>query len=206
MRRQQAQLEYASLLYEAQRKREAVSTLLTLIEQSGSNAAAAKQAADEIQKIGSPDQIELAYVALTNHFPAEASFWKKLGDARFAEGKDTPALEAYQSALNADPDDADAHAAALRVEESLRLDPTRGSLSVRERAARWDLILGRMIARDGDCATPQAMELAKTLQKRPVASVNSLDEKVDATKKLWRMLNDSCPQDPVLAHVLAKLK
>ena len=142
-----AQLRYAALLSDAGRRGEAISLLLSMIEQHGDDPAVGKKAADMVKAIGSPQQVEQAYAALASHYPADASVWLRLGDARFAAEEDVPALDAYRFAAKADPGNADTGHAVARVEEILRLDPTRRGLSVRERARRWDEILQRVLDR-----------------------------------------------------------
>ena len=121
-----------------------------MIEQHGDDPAVGKKAADMVKAIGSPEQVEEAYAALASHFPADASVWLRLGDARFAAEKDVPALDAYRRAAKADPGNADARAGggSRRRDSSPGSDPAR--LAVRERARRWDEILQRVLDR-GRC-------------------------------------------------------
>jgi CheY-like chemotaxis protein len=79
---------------------EAISLLLSMIEQHGDDPAVGKNAADIVKAIGSPEQVEAAYAALASHFPADASVWLRLGDARFAAEQDIPALDAWSNYLN----------------------------------------------------------------------------------------------------------
>ena len=105
-----AQLKYAALLSDAGRRGEAISLLLSMIEQHGDDPAVGKKAADTVKAIGSPEQVEQAYAALASHFPADASVWLRLGDARFAAEQDVPALDAYRFAAKADPGNAETRA------------------------------------------------------------------------------------------------
>ena len=57
-RRRSAQLKYAALLTDAGRQGEAISLLLSMIEQHGDDPAVGKNAADTVKAIGSPEQVE----------------------------------------------------------------------------------------------------------------------------------------------------
>jgi chloride channel protein, CIC family len=204
-RRKSAQMEYAGLLSDTGRRSEATSLLLSMIEQSGDDAAGGKKAAEILKAIGTPDQVEEAYAALAGHFPADASVWLRLGDARLEAGKDTPALNAYQRAASADPGNADAQHAVARVEEILSLDPTRRGLPVRERARRWDAILQRVLVAASACGSSAEIEKAKPLLKKPAGSLEASDLKMETALIIWRTTADSCKSDVVLGHILSKL-
>jgi tetratricopeptide (TPR) repeat protein len=204
-RRGSAQLEYAALLSDAGRKNEAVSLLLSIIEQRGGNPDAGKKAADAVAAIGAPEQAEEAYAALASRFPADASVRLRLGDAKLAADKDIPALDAYRSAVKADPENADARRAVARVEEILRLDPTRRGLSVRERARRWDGILQRVVEQAAVCGPSPQIEKAKPLLKKRAASLDASDQKLEAALDIWNAEAASCKTDAVLIHILSKL-
>src|SRR6516225_3545564 len=130
-RRRGAQLKYASLLSDAGRRGEAVSLLLSIIAQRGDDSAVGKEAANIVKAIGTPAQAQEAYAELASHFPADAFVWMRLGDTRLAADQDVSALDAYRQAVEADPGSADARVAVSRVEDVLRLDPTRRGLPVR---------------------------------------------------------------------------
>jgi CIC family chloride channel protein len=205
-RRRSAQLKYASLLSDAGRRGEAVSLLLSIIAQRGDDSAVGKKAANLVKAIGTPEQVEEAYVELAGHFPADASVWMTLGDTRFAADKDAPALDAYRQAAEADPGNADARAAVDRVEEILRLDPTRKGLSVRQRARRWDEILQRVLAAASVCGPSPEIEKAMPLLKRPAVSLEASDQKMESALRIWQDTSASCKTDAVLAHALSKLQ
>lgn len=205
LRRRSAQLKYAGLLRDAGRRSEAISLSLSMIEQRGDDPALAKRAADIVKAIGTPEQVEEAYAALASHFPADASVWLRLGDARFAAEKDMPALDAYRRATKADPENADARQAAARVEDVLRVDPTRRGLSVRERARRWDEILQRVLAAVAACGPSPEIEKAKPLLKKRVVSLEVSDQKMETAISIWKGAGAPCKTDAVLTHVLAKL-
>ena len=204
-RRGSAQLEYAALLADAGRKNEAVSLLLLMIEQRGADPDAGKKAADAVKAIGTPEQVEEAYAALASRFPADANIRLRLGDARFAADKDIPALEAYRSAAKADPENVDARRAVARVEEVLRLDPTRRGLSVRERARRWDGILQRVVDEAAVCGPSPEIENAKPLLKKRAVSLEASDQKMEAALSIWNGEAASCKTDAVLTHIMSKL-
>ena len=204
-RRRIAQLEYAGLLRDAGRRSEAISFLLSMIEQRGDDPALAKKAADMVKTIGTPEQAEEAYAALANHFPADASVWLRLGDARFAAGKDALALDAYRRAAKIDPENTYAHQAAARVEDVLRVDPTRRGLSVRERARRWDEIFRRVLAAVAACGPSPEVEKAKPLLRKRAVSLEVSDQKMETALSIWKGAAASCKTDAVLTHVLAKL-
>jgi tetratricopeptide (TPR) repeat protein len=159
-----------------------------------------------VKAIGTPEQAEEAYAELARHFPADASVWMRLGDARFAADKDAPALDAYRHALEADPGNADARAAVARLEEILRLDPTRKGLSVRERARRWDEILQRVLAAASACGPTPEIEKAMPLLKKPAVSLEVSDQKMERALSIWKATPASCKTDAVLAHILSKLQ
>jgi chloride channel protein, CIC family len=204
-RRKDAELEYAGLLAEAGRRREAVSVLLSMIEQSGDNANIGKRAAEAVKKIGSPEQVETAYAALTVHFPSDSGVWTRLGDARYEASKDTTAMEAYQQATKADPANTDAQASVARLQEILRLDPTPRRLAFRERVNRWDRVLQRTVTVTSTCGTSPEIERAAALLKQRVGSLDALDKKMEAALSLWKNTDPACKEDPVLGHIMAKL-
>lgn len=205
LERKQAQLIYAESLAGVGRQSESSSLLLSLIEQSGNDASFGKRAAESLKAFGSSEQIEAAYLALAARFPADSEVWLRLGDARFETGKDPLALEAYRNALKADDNNKYARDAIVRLENILRLDPTRGSLSVRERAQRWDLILQRLLQVDQACAPIQELAVAEALLKQTARSVETLDKKVNAIKSFWDRSATSCPADDVLSHIRPKI-
>lgn len=204
--RRAAEFEYATLLADAGRRLEAISLLLTMIQQSGDDPAIAKKAADAVKAIGSPEQAETAYSMLARLFPADASAWLRLGHARFGAGKERSALEAYRRAARADPQDPDIQKAIARAEEVLRLDPTQRGLSVRERARRWDEILRRVVTATSACGSSQEIEKAKALLNKPALSIAISDRKMEAALRIWQHANASCKSDPLLSHILSKLE
>ena len=201
--RRQAQFDYATLLADAGRQNEAVSLLVSMIGLHGDDPAMGKKAADAIRTIGTPAQAEEAYKMLATQFPADDSNWLKLGDARFAQGKEALALDAYRRAVAADPHDLDANRAVMRSEEVLKLDPTPRGLSVKERARRWDEILQRTILALSPCVDAAKIESSKTVLAKRTFNLEVTDEKMKAALELWRA-SPSCRTDPVLAHILAK--
>ena len=204
-RRKSTQLKYASLLSDAGRRGEAISVLLSMIEQHGDDPAVGKKAADIVKAIGSPEQVEQAYSALASHFPADASVWLRLGDARFAAEKDKPALDAYGFAAKADPENAEIAHAVARVEEILQLDPTRRGLSVRERARRWDEILERVLVATAVCGPSPDIEKVQPLIKKRSVSLEVSDRKMQAALSIWKAAPAPCKTDAVLTHILAKI-
>jgi hypothetical protein len=142
---------------------------------------------------------------LASRFPEDANIRLRLGDARFAADKDIPALDAYRNVAKADPGNADARRGVARVEEILRLDPTRRGLSVRERARRWDGILQRVLDQAAACGPSPEIEKARPLLKRRAASLEASDQKMDAALGIWNGEAASCKTDAVLTHILSKL-
>ncbi|MEP6960763.1 MAG: chloride channel protein, partial [Acidobacteriota bacterium] len=204
-RRKDAELEYAGLLAESGRSREAVSLLLSMIEQSGDNAAIGRRAADAVKRIGSPEQVESAYAALTVHFPADSGVWTGLGDARYAAGKDAAALEAYQQATKADAGNGEAQASIARLGEIMSLDPTPRSLAFRERVRRWEAMLQRTVTVTATCSTSPEIERATIRLKQRALSLDALDKRMESVLSLWKNTDPACKADPVLAHIMAKL-
>ena len=204
-RRRTAQLRYAGLLKDAGRQGESIALLLSIIEQDGDDLVVGKRAADMVKALGTPAQVEQAYAALASRFPADVSVWLKLGDARFAAESDMAALEAYRSAAKADSENAAAGHAVARVEEILRLDPTRRGLAVRERARRWDEILQRVLAAVAACGiSPEIVKSGPLLNKRSV-SLEATDQKMQAALSIWKAAPASCKTDAVLIHILSKV-
>ena len=204
--RREAQFRYAKLLAEAGRKAEAVSQLISMIEQRGDDPVAGKKAAEMVRGLGSREQAEEAYDLLVKRYPADASVWMRLGDIRYAADKDHAALDAYQRALLADQQSKAAKDSIDRVEEVLRLDPTRRGLPVRERARRWDEVLHRVWEMASVCGLSEQADRVKPLLKQRTASLEASDKKMDAALKLWHEIDASCRKDAVLAHVMGKLK
>lgn len=203
--RESAQFEYAALLAETGRRSEAVSHLLTMIEQSGDNPAVAKKAADQITAIGSLAQAEEACAMLASRFPADGSVWLRLGDVRFAANKERLALDAYRRAAKVDPENVAARTAVRRVEDEMVLDPTRRGLSVRERARRWHEILQRVVNAAAACGATRRIEQAKPLLKMRAFSLEASDRKMEASLTIWQEAAPSCKTDPVLSHIISKL-
>jgi CIC family chloride channel protein len=203
-RRLKTQIRYAVVLSEAGRKGEAIPLLLSMIAQHGDDAAVGKRAADLVKEIGTPEQAEEAYVSLAALFPADASVWLRLGEARFAADKDVQALDAFRRAVKADPEDEDARQAVTRVEDALQIDPTRRGLSVKERARRWDEILQRVLAAASKCESSPEVEKAKPLMNQRAASLELSDRKMEAALSVWKGLPAGCRTDAVLTHIVAK--
>ena len=141
-----------------------------------------------------------------SRFPEDVSLWLKLGDARYAAGKDMPALAAYQNAAKADRENGDAQRALVRVEDVLRIDPTRRGLTVRERARRWDEVLQRVLAATAVCRPSPETAQAKQFLNKPAVSLEASDQKMEAAKSIWRDAESSCKTDAVLAHVMSKIE
>jgi CIC family chloride channel protein len=205
-RRRSAQLEFAWLLSDAGRGGEAISLLMSMIEQHGDDPALGKKAADTVKAIGSPEQVEAAYAELASHFPADGSVWLRLGDARYAAEEDMPALDAYRFAAKSDPANADTARAVARVEEILRLDPTRRGLAVRERARRWDEILRRVLDAAAACGPSAEIEKAKALLKKRAVSLAASDQKMETALRIWNGAAAACRSDAVMAHILSKVR
>jgi CIC family chloride channel protein len=205
-RRRSAQLKYASLLSDAGRRGEAVSLLLSIIAQRGDDSAVGKEAANIVKAVGTPEQAQEAYAELASHFPADAGVWMRLGDTRLAADQDVSALDAYRQAAEADPGSADARVAVSRVEDILRLDPTRRGLTVRLRARRWDEILQRVLVAASACGSSPEIEKATLLLQKPAVSLEASDRKMESALRIWQDTPPSCKTDAVLEHILSKLQ
>ncbi len=203
--RRRARLDYGALLSEIGRRSEGIAELISVIEQSGDDPSIAKQAADAVQRIGTPEQAEEAYGILSRHFPADPTVLLRLGDARISANKEARALAAYRQALSVAPDNAEAATAVERAERMVQLDPTPRNLSVRERARRWDLILQRVVHAATACASPPEMERAKRLLRSRSTTVEISDQKMEAALDLWSRLAVACKSDPVLTHIFTKI-
>jgi tetratricopeptide (TPR) repeat protein len=203
-RRHLTQLAYASALKEAGRRSEAITVLQSVIEQTASDPLIAKEAAATISSIGTPEQAETAYAAVVLHFPGDPVGWHKLGDIRYSRNQDASALEAYQNAVKADPED-DARVSVQNLEEILRLDPTRPHLSIRDRADRWDLVLRRIAAKEGSCATPEEVNRVAAMLTRQAVRVDAVDKKAEAAREVWQRIALSCRTDSVLGHLMGKV-
>jgi len=200
-----AQLKYAGLLSDTGRRNEAISLLLLIIEQRGDDPTTASKAAEMVKPIGSPDQIEQAYASLTSHFPANPGFWLRLGDTRYAAGKDTPALAAYRNALRADPNSQEAARAVSRLEDILHVDPTQRGLTVRERAERWDELLQRVMQAVAPCEQPTELQKASALVTKRAGAIELSDQRMNAARNIWHNAAPACKADPVLAHIMARV-
>ncbi len=203
--RQRHQLDYAELLAAEGRSSEAVSRLLTLIEQSGGNQALARLAVAQVATVGGAEKSEEAYAAMVRLFPADPEVWLRLADARAELSKDAAALAAYRQAAALSPANADTAAAVARMETILQLDPTLRGLSVRERARRWDAILSRTLQSLSTCAAPDALATAAGLLKQRSTRLEVIDQKMDAALTLWRGTDSTCRTDAVLAHIFRKM-
>jgi CIC family chloride channel protein len=203
-RRRSAQMKFAELLNADGRKTESVSLLVSMIGR-GEDPAFGKQAAEALKTMGTAQQVEDAYATLAARFPADSTIWMKLGDTRFAAGKDLPALEAYRHAIQTDPENGDAHRAVALLEEILGLDPARRGLSIRERARRWDEILRRVIDAAAPCGLSASAQSATTLLKSRSVSLETSDRKMVEALRIWESLGLSCKTDKALTHVLGRL-
>lgn len=199
--RRQGQFDYAALLAQTGRNREAVAMLISLAGQHGTEPELGRRAAEAIQKYGTADQAEEAYAALAERFPADDAAWMALADIRFAQGKDALAVDAYMRAASANPQNATAKRHLAIAEESLRLDPARRGLSARERSARWDEILARVVKSVAPCesnsqpAAPNQRASGQDAAGRPMKTA----------MEIWKNAPAACRTDPVLAHVLGRL-
>lgn len=203
--RRQARLQYAALLAEAGRRSQAVSALLSLIGETGDDAPAGKKAAEMIQSIGSPAQAEEAYTALAGSFPADASIWARLGEARLAAGRAGPALEAFRRSVALDPSNPEARRSLAVAEDLLAVDPTRPGIPVRERARRWDEVLQRVVTAAAACGSTPEIEQARSWLKRRATSLEISDRKMEAVKAVWQATPAPCKTDAVLAHIMSRL-
>ncbi|HXG33160.1 MAG TPA: chloride channel protein [Bryobacteraceae bacterium] len=203
--RTRTEFDYAGLLADMGRSGEAVSVLVAMIEEHADDPLVAKKAAEAVNAIGSPEQAETAYGMLASRFPADAGVWLRLGDARFAAGKERLALEAYRRAAKADPQNEQAQRAAARAEEAVRLDPTQRGLSVRERARRWDEVLRRVIAAAAACGPSEEIAKARRLLNTTAFTIEASDRKMQVAQAIWEGTGAACKQDEVLNHIMAKL-
>jgi CIC family chloride channel protein len=203
--RARTQFDYAALLAAMGRRGEAVSVLVAMIEEHADDPPVAKKAADTVNSIGSPEQAEEAYWMLASRFPADAGVWLRLGDARFAAGKERLALDAYRLAAKADPQSEEARRAAARAEEALRLDPTRRGLSVRERTRRWDEVLRRVVTAAAAFGPPEEIAKARRLLRTRALTIEASDRKMQTAQAIWEKTGAACKKDEVLAHIMAKL-
>ncbi len=200
-----AQMAFAALLAESGRRSDAIPLLLTIIEQRGDDPSIAKKAAAMVRSIGPTDETEHAFTVLASRFPGDAGVWLQLGDARLAADKDAAALDAYRKAIQIDPGNPEIQRAAGIVEQTLRLDPTRNGLMVRERVRRWNEILQRVVDATAACLQPADTDPAKALLKTKAVSMEMADQKMTASLRLWKVSGVQCKTDPVLLHVLSKI-
>lgn len=202
--RREAQLKYAKLLADMGRRDEAAPALMTAIGEPDTDLAFGTRAAAMIGTIGSAEQIDAAYLALANRF-SNAEVWGKLGDVRFAAGNDTQALDAYRRALQLDRDNSAIANAVARLEEVLRLDPSRRFLSARAQEERWDLILQRLLNTPETCLSAKEKARSKAVLNRQLPRASALNQKMDTAKDVWQNLSATCQNDVVLAHIFNKV-
>jgi tetratricopeptide (TPR) repeat protein len=193
------------LLAESGKRTEAVASLFSVIEQSGGDASIGKQAAQAIKDIGTLEQSEAAYKALSAHFPADPAVWLALGDVRFAANKDRAALEAYRNAATVDPRNDAAARSVRRVEEVMDIDPTRRGLGWEERSRRWDLLFERVLTTATPCLGSGELTAAAALIQRPERSLKTQHEKASAIQHIWATVDAACRTDAVLSHVIANI-
>lgn len=199
------ELYYADLLDQSGMKSQAVALLLSVIQQHGDDPVAATAAADKIQTIGSPPQLEEAYSTLATRFPADVSVWMRLGDARFAGHQDLAALEAYNRAVEVDSTNPSASRAAALVEEVLRLDPTRRSLAAKDRSGRQEKLVERIVSDLGACDATAGPGRVKVPAEKSRIGSDATAKKYAAALNLWQTAPEECKNDPVLVHILDKL-
>ncbi len=204
--RVEAQLEHALLLYQAGKKSQATTSLLSLIEQSGDFPEAGEKAAQAIRQFDSTTRTEEAYALMAERFPANSAVWSNLGDLRFSNGKETLALQAYREAARLSPDSYSITASLAMVEKVLKLDPARRGLSLRERGRRWNEILAILIEQTSACGESPQYQVARRLLNKKTLSIEGLDEKMAAVLELWQSTPAPCNQDPALIHIFSRLR
>ncbi|MCU1324699.1 MAG: Cl-channel, voltage-gated family protein [Bryobacterales bacterium] len=200
-----SQITFSQLLAESGKRTEAVASLFSVMEQSGGDASTGKQAAQAIKDIGTLEQSEAAYKALSAHFPADPAVWLALGDVRFAANKDRAALEAYRNAATVDPRNEAAARSVRRVEEVMDIDPTRRGLGWEERSRRWDLLFERVLTTATPCLGSGELTAAAALIQRPERSLKTQHEKASAIQHIWATVDAACRTDAVLSHVIANI-
>jgi len=202
----QAELDYASWLYESKRKTEATLLLLSVIEQSGDDPGTGKRAAEAIRQRDGMNRVEEAYALLAERFPADAGNLMNLAEARLVNGKESQALETYRQASKLSPENPEIREGFTRAETIVKLDPGQRGLSLRERGRRWSKLLALTLAALADCEEPAGMQEAKRLAADKYGRVNLIDEKMNAVLSLWRETEPACRQNPVLLHILSRIK
>jgi CIC family chloride channel protein len=201
---QEARIRYAKLLNDEGRRDEAVSVLIAAIGGGGTDLMFGTRAAEMVKAIGSPEQADAAYFALANRY-SDSATWMKLGDLRSEADDDTQALEAYRRAVQLDSGNAAASESMSRVEEVLRLDPSRRFLSARAQAERWDLILERILNSPETCISREGKASAKSALNRKFQNADTLEQKMEEAKGLWNSFSTACQSDAVLAQIFRKV-
>jgi CIC family chloride channel protein len=204
-RRVETIFDYARLLASEERHGEAVTVLMDLIQRSGGDMVTAKKAAEEIRRIGTPEQNEAALAALAERFPKDASVWLRLGDARLELERDAQALAAYRQALALEPANPEARRAVAIAEEIRALDPTLRRLTFRQRASRWSALLALAIRDAENCSETEAVIRARTAAAERPRNLMQLDRKAAAALELWRELNDACKTNEAVDRLLRRL-
>jgi chloride channel protein, CIC family len=217
----QSRMELVETLNKAGRKTEAQAELMSLAANAPADPAVRKQIAQVCVRLGMFRQAADLFreAAAQDQSDAEASHG--LGDAEFAQGNYSAALEAYRAAETADAADRAAGEKADLCERILALDPAGRGLSARERFDRSRDLLSQTASDLTACESapaPMPEEVTRDLQAaqatlartdRPASWNDAAEANLAAAVQLWRDRSKVCTAaasgDDPIGYVMGKM-
>ncbi len=149
--RVQGRMELVAALNKAGRMAEAQAELQVLAANSPADAAVRQQVARLCMELGMFRQAGDLFRAAAAQNGHDAGAFHGLGDAEFAQGDYSAALDAYREAAKVDASDSAAQQRAELCERILALDPTGRGLSARDRFERSRALLSQVVSEVTAC-------------------------------------------------------
>lgn len=187
-------IELADILAQEQRKRELLSELLLLDEESQTKPELQERVARWYLQAGSPARAAESFRAIIDRGAgASADAYEGLGDAELARGNYRAADIAYTAALRKGHKSISKR--LLTTVELVQLDPTMRRLSSAERLRRSELLLQRSLGLLTKCAPAsdlqkRAEDALATASRKPGVESEDL---LAITEDIWHYVGQACP-------------
>jgi len=217
--RRRARLELIDLLVQQNSKEELLAELLPLEENAPQDLSTRAHLGQLFLLAGSPARAATVFRGILHESPGNATAFRGIGQAEFAQGDYRAAQREFKSALNAEPDDAASRHWLDLCDEVLHLDPTLRGLGASERWQR-SLALLQLVENDAaECvqpdSSPELQDLASKAGNALKARVSVAQESdaseanLDLAEQLWQARKKECQPAPsadsALALVLQRL-